>query len=179
MAKLPSRGVQAEQRPTPKNLAFAHLSSDFKVPSSLYRAPNSLRAPTQRMVENEGKSGGGPERKQAHSYSRAGYKHNATQIPSPLTHQEQPEAVGSHGAPEPWCLPTTETGPPSPAQPRACQYRVGQEQPHTCCRAGGRRIQAPHLILLYTSGRGYHLHLSHMKATPSLVSEGQVQGHRK
>lgn len=77
------------------------------------------------MVENEGKSGGGPERKQAHSYSRAGYKHNATQIPSQLTHQEQPEAVGSHGAPEPWCLPTTETGPPSPRSTQGLPVQGG------------------------------------------------------
>lgn len=55
-----------------KDLAFAHLNSDFKVPSSLYRAPNSLRVPAQEMVENKGNSGGGPERKQVHSYSRVG-----------------------------------------------------------------------------------------------------------
>lgn len=95
-----------------KNVAFAHLNSDSKVPSSLLPTLSELRG----MVGNEGKSGGGPERKQTHSYSRAGYKHNATQIPSQLTHQEQPEAVGSHGAPEPWCLPTTETTLPRSTQ---------------------------------------------------------------
>lgn len=81
----------------------------------------------QPRVENKENAGEGPEGKQAHSQPRTGYTCSATLTPSQFTHQEQPEAVGSHSrAPGPWCLPTAEVGPPCPpAQPWAFQNGVG------------------------------------------------------
>lgn len=111
-----------------KNLAFACLSPNFKVPRSLLHG-SQISQSSQPRVENKVNAGkvrgwGG----EAGSYHpRARYTYSATPTPSQFTHQKQPEAVGCHSkAPEPWCLPTAEARPPRPpAQPWACQYRVG------------------------------------------------------